>query len=110
MCVVSSFVAPVVKFLSLPVIIVTIGLFLLVVNALMLMLTGWIAGELEIGFEVAGFWNALFGSIIISSVGSLVGAVLDDDRWLPPLRTDAKPATHSAPLADIRRPTRPHQD
>ncbi|HEY9563748.1 MAG TPA: phage holin family protein [Nocardioides sp.] len=79
MCVVSSFVAPVVKFLSLPVIIVTIGLFLLVVNALMLMLTGWIAGELEIGFEVDGFWNALFGSIIISIVGSLVRAVLDDD-------------------------------
>src|SRR3546814_17108966 len=105
MCVVSSFVAPVVKFLSLPVIIVTIGLFLLVVNALMLMLTGWIAGELEIGFEVDGFWNALFGSIIISIVGSLVRAVLDDDCWHPHLRSDASPFSASATPAARRVPT-----
>ena len=70
MCAVSAFVAPVAKFLSFPVIILTIGLFLLVVNALMLMLTGWIAGELDLGFTVAGFWTALFGSIIISIVGA----------------------------------------
>jgi putative membrane protein len=79
MCAVSAFVEPVVKFLSLPVIILTIGLFLLVINALMLMLSGWIAGELDLGFTVDGFWTALFGSIIISIVGSVVRAVLDDD-------------------------------
>jgi putative membrane protein len=79
MCAVSAFVAPVAKFLSFPVIILTIGLFLLVVNALMLMLTGWIAGELDLGFTVSGFWTALFGSIVISLVGALVRAVLDSD-------------------------------
>ena len=53
---VSVFVEPVVKLLSLPFIVLTIGLFLLVINALMLMLTAWIAGLLDIGFHVDGFW------------------------------------------------------
>ncbi|MDT0203411.1 phage holin family protein [Nocardioides sp. AE5] len=79
MCVVSTFVEPVVKLLSLPVIILTIGLFLLVINALMLMLTGWVAGELDLGFAVDGFWWALAGSIIISLVGGAVRVVLDND-------------------------------
>ena len=50
---------PIVTFLSIPFIILTLGLFLLVINALMLMLTGWMAGQLDIGFHVDGFWTAL---------------------------------------------------
>ena len=50
-----------VKLLSLPFIVLTIGLFLLVINALMLMLTAWIADLVGIGFHVDGFWNALLG-------------------------------------------------
>jgi len=63
---VAAFVEPVVTFLSIPFIIVTLGLMLLVINALMLMLTAWIADKLNLGFHVDGFWNALFGSIIIT--------------------------------------------
>ena len=76
---VSVFVEPVVKLLSLPFIVLTIGLFLLVINALMLMLTAWIAGLLDIGFHVDGFWTALVGSIIITLVTGFIDvAVLDD--------------------------------
>jgi putative membrane protein len=76
---VSSFVRPVVTFYSIPFIIVTLGLFLLVINALMLMLTAWIAGGVGIGFHVEGFWNALGGSIVITSVNWATASVLKDD-------------------------------
>ena len=77
---VSVFVEPVVKVLSLPFIVLTVGLFLLVINAAMLLLTAWIAGRLDIGFHVEGFWTALLGSIVITVVNSFIDmAVLQDD-------------------------------
>ena len=76
---VTVFVEPFVKFFSLPFIILTVGLFLLVVNALMLMLTAWIAGELGVGFYVDGFWTAMLGSIIITIVTFFVDLVVQDD-------------------------------
>ena len=78
--VVTVFVEPVVKLFSLPFIVLTLGLFLLVVNALMLMLTSWIADQVDIGFEVEGFWTALLGSIIVTLVcGIIDAAVIEDD-------------------------------
>ncbi len=79
---VSSFVRPVVTFFSIPFIILSLGLFLLVINALMLMLTAWIADKVSIGFHVDGFWNALGGSIVITLVNWGTAAILkkDDDR------------------------------
>lgn len=77
---VSSFVRPVVTFFSIPFIIVTLGLFLLVINALMLMLTAWIADQVGIGFHVDGFWNALGGSIVITLVNWGTAAILKDDK------------------------------
>ncbi len=76
--VVSSFVKPIVTFFSIPFIILTIGLFLLVINALMLMLTAWIAGGVGIGFHVQGFWNALWGSIVITLVNWGTASILKD--------------------------------
>ena len=76
---VSNFVRPVVTFFSIPFIIFTLGLFLLVINALMLMLTAWIAGGVGIGFHVQGFWNALGGSIVITLVNWGTASVLKDD-------------------------------
>ena len=79
--VISSFVKPVVTFFSIPFIILTLGLFLLVINALMLMLTAWIAGVVGIGFHVEGFWNALLGSLVISFVNWFISiSVLKDDK------------------------------
>ena len=66
--VVTSFVKPVLKILSIPLIILTLGLFLLVINALMLMFTAWLAGVVGIGFHVDGFWTAVGGSIVITLV------------------------------------------
>ena len=78
---VSNVVRPVVTFFSIPFIILTLGLFLLVINALMLMLTAWIAGGVGIGFHVDGFWNALGGSIVITIVNWATASILkDDDR------------------------------
>ena len=65
---VSNLVRPVVTFFSIPFIILTLGLFLLVINALMLMLTAWIAGGVGIGFHVDGFWTAVGGSIVVTLV------------------------------------------
>lgn len=76
---VTTFVKPVVKLLSFPVILLTLGLFLLVINALLLMLTGWIAEQAELGFTVDGFWPAVGGAITISLTTWLLDALLDDD-------------------------------
>lgn len=84
---VSNFVKPVVTFFSIPFIVFTIGLFLLVINALMLMLTAWIAGGIGIGFHVDGFWNALWGSIVITFVNWFIDVVvLEDDTRARPSR------------------------
>ncbi len=76
---VSAIVEPIVKLLSIPFIILTLGLFLLVINALMLMLTGWIADQFDLGFHVEGFWAALLGSIVITIVTWAINAVVEDD-------------------------------
>ena len=64
--VITSFVRPIVRLLSLPFIIITLGLMLFVINAFMLLFTSWIAEQLDLGFHVDGFWTALWGSIVIS--------------------------------------------
>jgi putative membrane protein len=74
--VVNAIVAPVVKLLSLPFIILTLGLLLLVINALMLMLTGWIAEQFGLEFTVDGFWTAVLGAIIVTIAGWAVQLVL----------------------------------
>jgi putative membrane protein len=74
--VINAFVAPLVKLLSLPFIILTLGLFLLVINALMLMLTSWIAEQIGLGFEVDGFWTAVLGAIVITIVSWILEAIL----------------------------------
>lgn len=75
---VSSVVKPVLKVVSFPFIVLTLGLLLLVINALMLLLTSWIAGRLDLGFHVSGFWVAVFGSIVISLAGMVLNAVVPD--------------------------------
>ena len=63
---------PVLVILTLPVTIVTLGLFLFVINALMF----WSASGLLTGFHVAGFWAALLGSLIYSALGLIIDAAL----------------------------------
>ncbi|MCC6143390.1 MAG: phage holin family protein [Candidatus Hydrogenedentes bacterium] len=68
--VLNTFVKPALHVLSLPFIVMTLGLFLLVVNALVLMATAWLVP----GFHVAGFWPAVGGSLVISVVSFFLGA------------------------------------
>lgn len=78
--VVTSVVRPIVNLLSLPLIILTLGLFLLVTNALMLMLTSKLADSLDLGFHVEGFWTAVFGALVISIASMVLESLLPDDR------------------------------
>ena len=73
---VSTFIEPILKLISLPFIILTLGLLLLVINALMLMLTARLADAFDLGFRVDGFWNALVGSLIVTVVGWGVRSVM----------------------------------
>lgn len=75
---VNLIVKPVVKFFSLPLFILTLGLFTLVVNALMLLLTSWLATQLDLSFSVENFWSALIGGLIISVVSWAVNLALPD--------------------------------
>ncbi len=77
---ITSFVRPLVRLLSLPLIILTLGLMLLVINAFMLMLTSAISESLDLGFNVDGFWVALFGSIVISLASIVLESVLPRPR------------------------------
>lgn len=65
---VNASVRPALTMLTCPLVLLTLGLFTLVINALMLMLTGWLSGKLDLGFTVAGFWPAFWGALIISIV------------------------------------------
>ncbi|MFD9483848.1 phage holin family protein [Streptomyces sp. NPDC059991] len=78
--VVNFIVKPVVKLLSLPLFILTLGLITFVINALMLLLTSWLAGKLDLNFHVEGFWTALLGGLIISIVSWALNVVLPDDK------------------------------
>ncbi len=76
--VVNAIISPVVKLLSLPFIILTFGLFLFVVNALMLMLTEWISNAFGLGFHVDGFWTAVLGAIVITIATWVLELVLPE--------------------------------
>jgi putative membrane protein len=71
---VNSVVGPVVKLFSLPFIIVTLGLALLVINALLLLLTEQITDAFDVVFHIDGFWWAVVASVVISVSQSIVGA------------------------------------
>ncbi|MFT7835148.1 phage holin family protein [Saccharothrix sp. BKS2] len=80
---VNAVVKPLVKFFGCLFYVVTLGLIGLVVNALLFWLTGWLAGELGLPFEVSGFWAAFFGAIIVALTGWVLNLVYDratDDR------------------------------
>ncbi|GHF04375.1 phage holin family protein [Streptomyces sp. SID2999] len=76
---VNLLVKPVVKVLTFPLFILTLGLITLIVNALMLLLTSWVCGQLDLSFHVEGFWTAVLGGLIISIVSWALNLVLPDE-------------------------------
>jgi putative membrane protein len=73
---VNSYIRPILRIITLPITIVTVGLFLLVINALMLMLTGAVSTELDLGFVVPDFLAALLGAIVVAVVGLILSVVV----------------------------------
>ena len=82
--VVNTFVGRAAKILTLPLIIVTLGIFLLVINALMLWLTSALSGALALGFHVRGFWAAFWGALVVSIVSTVLGLVVEEPRGFRP--------------------------
>ena len=70
--IVNVIIRPILVFLTLPLTVLTLGLFLLVINGLML----WLVAALVKGFHVNGFWGAVFGSILISIVSWILSRFL----------------------------------
>ncbi|WP_350277952.1 phage holin family protein [Kribbella sp. HUAS MG21] len=75
---VNALVKPLATILSLPFIVLTLGLLIFVINALMLLLTSWISDGLDIPFQVEGFGTALLGALIITVVSWLINVILPD--------------------------------
>jgi len=76
--VVNAFIRPVMQVLTFPLILVTLGLFLLVVNGLMLWLTSSLSASLGLGFHVTGFWAAFWGAIVVSLTSLMLSTLIHD--------------------------------
>lgn len=76
----NALVRPVLKFLTCPLIILTLGLFTLIINAVMLLLTAAAAETFGIRFRIADFWSAFLGALIISVVSFLLNLFVSDDE------------------------------
>jgi len=70
--IVNSFLKPLITFFTLPLIILSLGLFTLIVNTLMLLITVSLSGPLELGLQIHGFWPAFKGALIISVVSMVL--------------------------------------
>ena len=99
----NAFVKPILNLLSLPFIILSFGLFLLVINALLLKVTAWLVQ----GFQVSGFWPAVWGSVVISIVSMFLGYSggprrrIVVDRTNPPPPPDQNAPPGKGPVIDV---------
>jgi putative membrane protein len=76
----NAFVRPILKLLTCPLILLTLGLFTFVINAIVLWLTSAISGSLGLGFHVSGFWAAFLGALVVTVVSVLLSVVLSDSE------------------------------
>ncbi len=76
---VNALLRPLLKVLTCPLILLTLGLFTLVINAGMFAFAGWLGARFGVGFTVDGFWAALFGSLVTSVVAIALGLLVKDD-------------------------------
>jgi putative membrane protein len=88
--VVNSIVRPILTILTCPLIVLTLGLFTLVINALMLMMTGWLSESWDLGFAVSGFWAAFFGGLVVGLVSTGLSLALAPEK--------ARVSNHQRPL------------
>jgi putative membrane protein len=74
--IVNSTLRPLLAILTCPLIVITLGLFTLVINALMLLVTGWLSESWNLGFTVSGFWSAFFGGLVVGLVSTVLSMAL----------------------------------
>ncbi len=75
---VNAFLRPLLTLLTCPLVLVTLGLFLFVINAVLLLLTGWLSSQFDLGFRVAGFWPAFWAGLLISLVSLFLSLMVGE--------------------------------
>lgn len=78
--VLNAVIKPVFTLVTVPLLLLTLGLFLVVINALMLLLTSWVSTRVDLGWSVEGFWTAVLGALIVSVVSFFLNAFVPDRR------------------------------
>ena len=79
-------IRPILKLLTFPFLILTLGLFIFVVNAAMLWLTGAVSDALGLGFHVSGFPAAFFGALVVTAVSFVLSLFVSKDKERRPRR------------------------
>lgn len=74
--IVNSTLRPLLTILTCPLIVLTLGLFTLVINGLMLLVTGWLSESWNLGLTVSGFWAAFFGGLVVGLVSMILSVAL----------------------------------
>jgi len=77
---VNTFIRPLVKLFTFPLLILTLGIFTFVINAMMLSVTSWLSEQFELGFHVAGFKAAFWGAVVISIASMLLGCLMPQEE------------------------------
>jgi putative membrane protein len=81
--IVNALLRPLLTILTCPLIVLTLGLFTLVINAVLLLVTGWLSERWGLGFTVDGFWPAFVGGVIVTLISTLVALVMRDGEDRP---------------------------
>jgi putative membrane protein len=79
--VINAILRPIAIVLTFPILIVTLGLFTLVINGLMLLVTSSLSNALGLGFHVAGFWSAFWGALVVTLVSWVLSLAIRDAEW-----------------------------
>ncbi|MFW6062688.1 MAG: phage holin family protein [Chloroflexota bacterium] len=77
---VNALVRPIIVLLTCPLIVLTMGLFILIINAVMLSITAWLSNMFGLGLVVEGFWPTFWGALVISIVSSVISLLVKDER------------------------------
>ena len=76
--IINAILRPIAMILTFPILIVTLGLFTLVINGVMLLVTSALSDTLGLGFHVSGFWAAFWGALVVTIVSWLLSMLLKD--------------------------------
>jgi putative membrane protein len=78
--VVNAVIGTATKIVTFPIILLSLGIFILVINGLMLMVTSALSSALGLGFHVSGFWAAFWGALVVSLVSTVLSLIIRDSR------------------------------